>query len=147
TLQAIFEFQTLVAELTGMEIANASMYDGASACAEAVLMARRLTGRTRTLFMGGKHPEYLEVCRTYLAALPGSVDVLPRDAKTGATDLADVRAALGGDVACLVVQNPNFYGSVIDVKPLADAAHAAGALCVVVTTDPVFYAIGKAPGE
>src|SRR5215813_1213493 len=108
TLQAIFEFQTIVAELCGLEIANASMYDGASACAEAVLMARRLTGRTRTLFMGGKHPEYLDVRRTYLAALPGSVEVLPRDHKTGATELASVRAALGEDVACLVVQNPSF---------------------------------------
>ncbi len=147
TLQAIFEFQTIVAELCGLEIANASMYDGATACAEAVLMARRLTGRNRTVFMGGKHPEYLEVCRTYLAALPGRVDVLERDAKTGATDLATVEAALGDDVACLVVQNPNFYGTVVDVRPLAEAAHKVGAMCVVVTTDPVFYAVGKAPGE
>jgi glycine dehydrogenase subunit 1 len=147
TLQAIFEFQTMVAELTGLEIANASMYDGATACAEAVLMARRITGRSRTVFMGGKHPEYLEVARTYLAALPGRVDVLARDPQTGATDLAAVRAALGDDVACLVVQNPNFYGTVIDVRPLAEAAHAVGAMCVVVTTDPVFYAVGAAPGE
>jgi glycine dehydrogenase subunit 1 len=147
TLQAIFEFQTMVAELTGLDIANASMYDGATACAEAVLMARRLTGRTRTVFMGGKHPEYLEVARTYLAALPGTVDVLPRDPRTGATDLAAVVAALGDDVACLVVQNPNFYGTVLDVRPLAEAAHEVGALCVVVTTDPVFYAVGKPPGE
>jgi glycine dehydrogenase subunit 1 len=147
TLQAIFEYQTIVAELTGLEIANASMYDGATACAEAVLMARRITGRTRTVFMGGKHPEYLEVARTYLSALPGKVDVLPRDARTGATDLALVEAALGADVACLVVQNPNFYGTVLDVAPLAAAAHRHGALCVVVTTDPVFYAVGAAPGE
>jgi glycine dehydrogenase subunit 1 len=147
TLQAIFEYQTLVAELTGLEIANASMYDGATACAEAILMARRVTGRSRTLFMGGKHPEYLEVARTYLSALPGAVDVLPRDPATGATTVAAVEAALGDDVACLVVQNPNFYGTVVDVAPLAAAAHARGALCVVVTTDPVFYAVGRAPGE
>src|SRR5262249_25563369 len=83
TLQAIFEFQTLVAELTGLDIANASMYDGATACAEAVLMARRLTGRTRTVFAGGKHPEYLATAKTYLQALPGGIDVVPRDPKTG----------------------------------------------------------------
>ena len=147
TLQAIFEFQTLVAELTGMDIANASMYDGATACAEAILMARRLTGRNRTLFMGGKHPEYLEVAHTYLAALPGGIEVLPRDPRSGATDLAAVEAALGEDVACLVVQNPNFYGTIVDVTPLAAAAHKVGALCIVVTTDPVFYAAGRAPGE
>lgn len=146
TLQAIFEFQTMVAELTGLDIANASMYDGATACAEAVLMARRVTGRNRTLFMGGKHPEYLEVAKTYLAALPGRVQVLPRDPITGATDLAHVEAALGDDVACVVVQNPNFYGTVVDVTPLAEAAHRHGAMCVVVTTDPLFYAVGQAPG-
>jgi glycine dehydrogenase subunit 1 len=147
TLQAIFEYQTLVAELTGLEIANASMYDGATACAEAVLMARRVTGRTRTVFMGGKHPEYLEVARTYLSALPGQVEVLERDPKTGATSLATVEEALGDDVACLVVQNPNFYGTVVDVAPLAAAAQARGAMCIVVTTDPVFYAVGRSPGE
>ena len=99
-------------------------------------MARRLTGRNRTIFMGGKHPEYLEVARTYLAALPGGIEVLARDAATGATALADVETALGEDVACLVVQNPNFYGTVVDVRPLAAAAHKVGAMCVVVTTDP-----------
>src|SRR5688572_7255932 len=107
TLQAIFEFQTIVAELTGLEIANASMYDGATACAEAVLMARRITGRERTLFLGGKHPEYLEVARTMLAALPGSVDLLPRDAERGHTDASRLENALDDTVACVVVQNPN----------------------------------------
>jgi glycine cleavage system P protein (glycine dehydrogenase) subunit 1 len=147
TLQAIFEFQTTVAELTGLDIANASMYDGATACAEAVLMSRRVTGRHRAVFLGGKHPEYLAVARTYLKALPGQVDVLPRDPKTGATLPSALAEALGDDVACVVVQNPNFYGVVLDLEPIVAAAHAAGALVVVVTTDPVFYAVGRAPGE
>jgi glycine dehydrogenase subunit 1 len=147
TLQAIFEFQTIVAELTGLEIANASMYDGASACAEAVLMARRVTGRDRTVFLGGKHPEYLEVARTMLHALPGTVDVLPRDTERGHTDAARVEAALDDTVACVVVQNPNFYGVVRDIRPIVAAAHARGALVVVITTDPVFYAAGASPGE
>jgi glycine dehydrogenase subunit 1 len=130
-----------------MEVANASMYDGATACAEAVLMARRLTGRERTVFLGGKHPEYLEVARTYLAALPGQVDVLPRDGLRGHTDVGTLEAALGSDVACVVVQNPNFYGVVLDLAPIVAAAHRHGAMVVVVTTDPVFYAAGRAPGE
>jgi glycine dehydrogenase subunit 1 len=147
TLQAIFEFQTIVAELTGLEVANASMYDGSTACAEAVLMARRVTGRDRTLFLGGKHPEYLEVCRTVLAALPGTVEVVARNPRTGATDPAAVEKAMGPDVACVVVQNPTFYGVVLDVAPFADIAHKHGAMCVVVTTDPAFYAVGRSPGE
>ncbi|HKA90961.1 MAG TPA: aminomethyl-transferring glycine dehydrogenase subunit GcvPA [Haliangiales bacterium] len=147
TLQAIFEFQTIVAELTGLEVANASMYDGATACAEAVLMARRVTGRDRTLFLGGKHPEYLEVCRTVLSALPGSVDVVPRNPRTGATDPAEVDKTMGPDVACVVVQNPTFYGVVLDVAPFVEVAHRHGAMCVVVTTDPAFYAVGRSPGE
>ena len=147
TLQAIFEFQTIVAELTGLDIANASMYDGATACAEAVLMARRITGRARTVFLGGKHPEYLEVLRTMLTALPGEIDVLPRDPETGTTDPARLASALGDDVACVVVQNPSFYGVVLDLAPIVEAAHKVGALVVVVTTDPVFYAAGMSPGE
>ena len=147
TLQAIFEFQTIVAELTGLDIANASMYDGATACAEAVLMARRVTGRTRTVFLGGKHPEYLEVLHTMLRALPGQVDVLSRDPESGVTPQAQLDAALGDDVACVVVQNPSFYGVVMDLAPIVEAAHRHGAQVVVVTTDPVFYAAGKSPGE
>jgi glycine dehydrogenase subunit 1 len=147
TLQSIFEFQTIVAELTGLEVANASMYDGSTACAEAALMARRVTGRDRTLFLGGKHPEYLDVCTTILSALPGKVEVVPRDKKTGATSLADVEKMMGPDVASLVVQNPNFYGVVMDPRPFVELAHRHGAMCVVVTTDPVFYAVGRSPGE
>jgi glycine dehydrogenase subunit 1 len=147
TLQAIFEFQTIVAELTGLEVANASMYDGSTACAEAVLMARRVTGRDRTIFLGGKHPEYLDVCRTVLAALPGTVDVVPRNPRTGATDAAEVDKAMGPDVACVVVQNPSFHGVVVDVQPFVDIAHKHGAMCIVVTTDPAFYAVGRSPGE
>ncbi|MBI4509042.1 MAG: aminomethyl-transferring glycine dehydrogenase subunit GcvPA [Deltaproteobacteria bacterium] len=151
TLQAIFEFQTMVCELTGLDIANASMYDGASACAEAVLMARRLTGRLRVVFDSGVHPEYLETARTYLAALTGGIEVMSRDVASeksaGALSRAALEARLGQDVACVVVQNPSFHGVVQDLVPLCEAAHAAGAIFVVVTTDPVAYAACQAPGH
>ncbi len=150
TLQAIFEFQSIVCELTGLDVANASMYDGASACAEAVLMARRITGRTRTLVTAGLHPEYLETCRTYLAALPGSVEVVPTTS-AGATDVARLEAQLdagdGDDVACLVVQTPSFHGVVEDLARLAACARARGALVIAVTTDPLTWAVAEAPGR
>jgi glycine dehydrogenase subunit 1 len=133
TLQAMFEFQTMIAELTGLEIANASMYDGASACAEAILMARRLTGRTHTMFAGGVHPEYLQTARTYLAALPGRID--------------SFHGEVGDDVACVVVQNPTFHGVVIDVAPIAEACRAKGALLIVATTDPVAYGLIRSGGD
>jgi len=135
TLQAIFEFQTIVSELTGLDVANASMYDGATACAEAILMARRVTGKNHTVVARGLHPEYLEVARTYLGALPGSLDVV------------DDATQIGDDVACVVVQNPSFHGTLVDVAPIAAAARARGAMTIVVTTDPVFYAVGRPPGE
>jgi glycine dehydrogenase subunit 1 len=146
TLQAIFEFQTMVAELTGLENANASMYDGATACAEAILMARRITGRPRVVFLGDVHPEYLATSRTYLRALPGSIDTVPID-NAGQVDPSRLEACLGSDVACVVVQNPNFYGVISDVAPLAQAAHQHGALVVQATTDPVAYAICQSPHE
>jgi glycine dehydrogenase subunit 1 len=135
TLQAIFEFQTIVSELTGLDVANASMYDGASGCAEAILMARRVTGRNHTVVAKGLHPEYLQVAHTYLGALPGRIDVV------------DDATQIGDDVACVVVQNPTFHGTLVDVAPIAAAARAKGAMTIVVTTDPVFWAVGQSPGD
>jgi glycine cleavage system P protein (glycine dehydrogenase) subunit 1 len=148
TLQAIFEFQTIVAELFGLDVANASMYDGASACAEAVLMARRLTGRHGVVLLGSVHPEYREVCEAYLRGVeegdPGSgVRWLP----TGACDLGALDRAVGAGTACVVVQSPNFFGVLEDLDAVARIAHARGALAIAVVCEPAALALARAPGE
>ncbi len=150
TLQAIFEFQTIVSELFGMPIANASMYDGASAAAEAVLMARRLTKRSRVLVSAGVHPEYAETIRTYVRGLPGGAEQIETlaMAKDGGADLAALDAALAkDDVACVVIGYPNFFGCVQDVKAIADRAHAHGALLVTATAEPYAMALLEPPGK
>jgi glycine dehydrogenase subunit 1 len=145
TLQVIFEYQTMVGELFALGLANASMYDGSTATAEAVLMARRLTGRARALASVGLHPEYRTVTDTYLAGLESQLGPVPL-AADGRTDVGALSAALGGDVSCVVVQSPNFFGVVEDVATIAQAAHAAGALVVVVTTEPVAFGLLAPPG-
>jgi glycine dehydrogenase subunit 1 len=149
TLQAIFEFQTIVSELFGMPLANASMYDGASATAEAVLMARRLTKRSRVLVSEGVHPEYLETIRTYVQGLPGGsaqIEMVPLS-KGGAADPDALRARLAkGDTACVVVGYPNFFGCVNDVRALAALAHESGALLVTATAEPYALALIESPG-
>jgi glycine dehydrogenase subunit 1 len=145
TLQAAFEFQTLICQLTGMEVANASMYDGASATAEAILLARRVTGRRRVLLSMGVHPEYRRVCGTYLHA---SGDV-PETVPTGADGRTDVRALasrLGDDVAAVVVQSPNFFGCIEEGASLARAARDAKALYVSAVTEPLSFAMLRPPG-
>ena len=150
TLQTIFEFQTIVSELFGLPVANASMYDGASATAEAVLMARRLTKRSRVLLSQGIHPEYAETVRTYVQGLPGGaahIETVP----LGSDGTADVRAlqaqlAAGEPVACVVVGYPNFFGTVKDLRELADVVHAAGARLVTVTMEPYALALVESPG-
>ena len=150
TLLAIFEYQTMVCELFGMEFSNASMYDGATATTEAILMARRLKKkRPRTLLCGGVHPEHAETCRTYLAGL-GDVDeqlTLVPLTDGGATDLAALEQALGDDVAAVVVQSPNFVGQLQDLGPVCELAHAAGALVIAVCTEPLALALTRSPGE
>lgn len=151
TLQVIFEFQTMVCRLFGMGYANASMYDGASAAAEAALMTRRVTKkRNRILVSEGLHPEYIDTIRTYLTASDGGspkMDIVPIDPKTGATDLDALGAALGDDTAGVVLGYPNFFGVVEDLGLAAAAVHEKGALVVSVTMDP--YALGTlaSPGE
>jgi glycine dehydrogenase subunit 1 len=150
TLQAIFEFQTIVSELYGLPVANASMYDGASAAAEAVLMARRLTKRTHALVSAGVHPEYAETIRTYVRGLPRGADAIETVplAKDGGVDLAALEQALkkSEDVACIVLGYPNFYGCVQDVKAVAALAHAHGALLITANAEPYAMALLEPPG-
>jgi glycine dehydrogenase subunit 1 len=148
TLTAIFEFQTMVCELYGTEFANASMYDGASAVAEGMLMSRRLTRRRKALVLRSVHPEYLEVCRTYAAGLDELDDTVQciDVGADGMVDLAALKAALDGDVACVIAQTPNFYGLVEDLGPVAAATHDAGALLVGVNNEPVALGLLKPPG-
>ncbi|WMS42966.1 aminomethyl-transferring glycine dehydrogenase subunit GcvPA [Acuticoccus sp. MNP-M23] len=140
TLQVLFEFQTQVARLTGMEVANASMYDGSTAAAEAVMMAARTTRRRKAVLAGGLHPQYRDVIETIATGV--DVTALPADPR--ATE--DIVASIDDTVACVVVQTPSFYGHLIDLKPIAEAAHAAGALLVAVFTEPVAFGAIEAPG-
>jgi len=143
TLQAIFEWQTMCCALTGLDVANASMYDGASATAEAALMAMRVTRRRKVLASAGLHPHYRRVLATYLGGLDAELVDLPR-AASGAT--APPGARVDRDTACVVVQQPSFLGAVEDLPALADAAHAAGALLVATTTEALSLALLPAPG-
>ncbi|HYH84497.1 MAG TPA: aminomethyl-transferring glycine dehydrogenase subunit GcvPA [Pyrinomonadaceae bacterium] len=145
TLQAIFEFQTLVCQLTGMDVANASMYDGSTAMAEAVLMAERVTRRSRVLVSGAVHPEYMQVAETYVAHAGIELQRAGFDDATGRTTI-DESVALDTSVAALVVQSPNFFGCVEDLKALAEKAHAVGALLVVVVTESASFGILRSPG-
>ncbi|MDP1631279.1 MAG: aminomethyl-transferring glycine dehydrogenase subunit GcvPA [Caulobacter sp.] len=143
TLQVLFEFQTQVAALMGMEVANASLYDGSTACAEAVMMAQRVTKRDKAVLSGGLHPHYVRTTET-LARADG-MDTVRLPAAVDAE--AAVIAAIDADTACVVVQTPNVFGTATDVTKIAEAAHAAGALLIVVTTEAVSYGLLKSPGE
>ncbi len=149
TLQSIYEFQSLVCELTGMEVATASHYDGATATAEAALMACRLTRRHRVAVSAGVSPDTRRVLETYCSGPGIEVVTVPIDLAEGGTGTThpDVTsAALGDDVACLVVAQPNFYGQLEPMRDLAGAAHAAGAQLVAVI-EPTSLAILEAPGS
>ena len=143
TLQYLFEFQTQVAALTGMDVANASMYDGSTGASEAVMMACRVTRRSKVVLSGGLHPQYAETIRT-LAHVAG-VEVVSQAAAIDGE--AAVAGAIDAETACVVVQTPNVFGTATDVTAIADAAHAAGALLVVVTTEAVSLGLLKSPGE
>src|SRR6266849_2624176 len=142
TLQMLFEFQTQVALITGMEVANASMYDGATSCAEAVMMANRLTRRKKAVLSGGLHSHYREVTMTHARFLGFTLSA-PSPAPVGGEDLM---ALVDGDTSCVVVQNPDFFGHVRDYSALADACHAKGALLVIVVTEAVSLGAVKPPG-
>ncbi len=145
TLQAIYEYQTLICQLTELEVANASLYDGASGLAEAVLMARRITRREEVLISEAVHPEYRTVLRTYLQNLGGRVHEVAVD-DTGRTPLRRVQEGLSRLTACVVVQSPNFFGVVEDLTGFADTAHAQGALFVQAVAEPVSLGLLRTPG-
>ncbi len=143
TLQAIYEYQTQVALITGMEVANASMYDGATACAEAAAMACRVTKRARVLMSGGLHPHYRDVTTTSLRFLDIQCDALAPDP----LGLEDLIGRVGQDLACVIVQTPGFFGQVKDFTALAAACHAAGALLVVAVPEPASLGLLTSPGD
>jgi glycine dehydrogenase subunit 1 len=143
TLQTMFEFQTQVAALTGMEVANASMYDGSTACAEAAVMACRVTKRNTVIMSGGLHPHYADTTRTLCEAAGIKVVQLP-PAVDGELELAK---AVTEEAACVIGQSPNVFGTITDLTPVADAAHAKGALLVSVFTEVVSLGLVKPPGE
>ncbi len=147
TLQAIFEFQTMIAELTGMDVANASMYDGSTGAAEAVMMAVRVTGRHKAVVAATVHPEYREVLATYAKhqGLPSTL--VGYEAKTGRVDLAALEAAVTEETAAVLVQSPNFFGVIEDVPAIAEIAHKKGALLIVSIAEAVSLGVVRPPVE
>ncbi|MEZ5744151.1 MAG: aminomethyl-transferring glycine dehydrogenase subunit GcvPA [Sphingomonadaceae bacterium] len=146
TLQVLFEFQTQVARLFGTDIANASMYDGSTACWEAIQMAGRLTRRSRVVISGGLHAHYVEVARTMARFTKENLAMLA-PSLTAQPDDAEVIAAVDDETACVVVQYPDVFGRIPDLAAIAEAAQAKGALLVVVVTEPVALGLLEAPGN
>jgi glycine dehydrogenase subunit 1 len=145
TLQAVFEYQTLITQLTGMDVSNASLYDGASAAAEAVLMALGATKRSgRVITAASVHPEYRQVLATYLTNLSAELVTIP--APHGTIDAEALAAAVNDQTACVLVQHPNFFGCLEDVRTLAEIVHRAGAM-LVVAVDPVSLGLLERPGQ
>ena len=148
TLQYLFEFQTQVARLTGMDVANASMYDGSTACVEAIFMARRVTRRAKALLSAGLHPHYVSVAKTLthftddevVASVPVLNEGAPGD------DIAALIAAIDDETSCVVVQNPNLFGHVADLSELAARCHEKGALLIAVVTEAVAFGAVRSPG-
>jgi len=143
TLQALFEFQSQVALLTGMEVANASMYDGSTACAEAVVMAKRVTRKTKAILAPGLHPHYAAATQTLASTL--DIEINEVTPETGSD--ASVIDMITDETACVVVQSPNVFGEIVDLTPIAEKAHAHKALLIAVFTEPVALAAIKSPGE
>jgi glycine dehydrogenase subunit 1 len=144
TLQSIFEFQTMICELTGMEVANASMYDGSTAAAEAVMMAVRLTGRRTVAVARSVHPEYREVLATYAFHQGMPLATVPFG-DSGRVGLKELEAAITTDTACILVQSPNFFGTIEDVEAVADIAHRKGAMLVVAIAEAISLGIVEPP--
>ena len=146
TLQMLFEFQTQVARLLGTDVANASMYDGSTACWEAIGMARRITKRAKAIVSDGLHPHYVSVAKT-MARFTGDVLETALPTLVAETDEARLIAAIDDDTSCVVVQYPDILGRIADLRPLADACHAKKALLVAVVTEPVALGAILSPGE
>jgi glycine dehydrogenase subunit 1 len=147
TLQAIFEFQTMIAELTGMDVANASMYDGSTGAAEAVLMAMRVMGRQKAVVASTVHPEYREVLQTYLRYRDLPTTEIGYVAETGRLDLDALAAAVTDETAAVLVQSPNFFGVIEDIPAIAEIAHKKGALLIVSIAEAVSLGIVRPPVE
>ncbi|GLQ25031.1 putative glycine dehydrogenase (decarboxylating) subunit 1 [Algimonas ampicilliniresistens] len=143
TLMTLFEFQSQVAALTGMDVANASMYDGSTACAEAVVMAKRVTRKTKAVLAPGLHPHYAAATQTLASTL--NIQINERDCRPGRDD--HMIDHIDDDTACVVVQSPNVFGEIIDLRPIAEKAHAHKALLIAVFTEPVALAAITPPGE
>jgi glycine dehydrogenase subunit 1 len=146
TLQAMFEFQTMICELTGMEIANASMYDGSTGAAEAMMMAVRVTGRDKAVVARTVHPEYREVIRTYAQHQEIPITEVGYT-KNGRVDMDALDAAITSDTACVLIQSPNFFGTIEDVAAIAELAHSKGALLIVSIAEAISLGIVKPPAE
>lgn len=144
TLQYLFEFQTQVAMITGMDVANASMYDGSTGCGEAVLMAHRVTKRRKAVLSGTLHPQYAEVVRNLSEFADYELEVMPA-ALPGADE--DIVAHIADDTSCVVVQTPGFFGELVDLRPIAEAAHAKGALLIAVVPEIVSLGAVTPPGD
>jgi glycine dehydrogenase subunit 1 len=147
TLQAVFEFQTMIAELTGMDVANASMYDGSTAAAEAARMAIRITGRDKTVVAASVHPEYREVMATYSKHQGLPISLVGYDPETGRIDLDALAAAVTEETAAVLVQSPNFFGVIEDIPAIAKIAHAKGALLIVAIAEAVSLGVVRPPSE
>ncbi len=146
TLQVLFEFQTQVARLLGCEVANASMYDGSTACWEAIGMARRITRKSKAILSSGLHPHYVSVCKTMAKFTGDTLDTeLPR--LEADTDAERLIASIDDQTSCVVVQYPDILGRIADLTPIAEAAQAKGALLIAVVTEPVALGAIKSPGE
>ncbi len=146
TLQAIFEYQTLICQLTGTEVSNASLYDGASSLAEAVLMAQRITKRRRVLLSQAIHPEYRKVIQTYIDPDQHELVLIPYKKEEGRTDEKALFDLLDEGVGAVVVQSPNFFGAIEDLPPIGERVHEAGALLIVGFSEAIAYGILKSPG-
>jgi glycine dehydrogenase subunit 1 len=146
TLQAIFEYQTLMCQLTGMEVSNASMYDGASSLAEAVLMAHRITKRRKVLLSQAVHPEYRRVIQTYIDPDQQEIILVPYQKKEGRTDEEVLLELLKEDVSAVVIQSPNFFGVIEDLQGIGEKIHDCGGLMIVGFSEAVAYGILQPPG-
>jgi len=144
-LQSIYEYQTMICRLTGMDLANASMYDGASALAEAALMATRITEKKQILLSGAVHPEYQATVKTYCHA--NDIKVMSLPFKAGITDLKELKILLNNSVGGVIIQNPNFFGSFEEIKIIAQLVHQVGAILIINVVEPTSLALIKSPGE
>lgn len=147
TLQAVFEYQTLICQLTGMDVSNASMYDGASASAEAVLMARRINNRSKVILSAAIHPEYRGVINTYLSGNRDSIKEVFYCTETGRTMPEAIEKLLDKDTSSVVIQQPNFFGSIEDIKAIAEVVHKNNSILIISIAEPISLGLLKPPGE